>query len=500
MSEPVSPPPAASALTAVTALSPRRRLLAVAVVAIAFVMDLVDTTIVNVAVPAIRQSLGAGPAAVQWLVAGYSMAFAVLLITGGRLGDLYGYRRIFLGGVAGFTIASALCGLATGPETLVAARLLQGLSAALMVPQVLALTQILYPADQRVAVMALFGVLGGLSAVLGPILGGFLIDADLFGLGWRPVFLLNLPVGVLGMALGLPVLPAGRSPHPGRADWTGTVLLAVALSALLLPLIQGRDSGWPAWCMASLAATLPLLALFAWHVRRRIRRVGSALLVPALFRDRAFSVGLIVLVAFQVAMGGFFLVTTLSLQEGLGFTPTGAALIHVPFAVGASIGISVLGRRLILRAGRYTVTAGCLVMAASLPALWGALGGVGGGVAEGGVVNGGLPPLLAAFLVAGIGMGLVAAALTPLTLVQTDPRHAGAAAGVVNATQQLGSALGVALVGLVFFRLADPRTAAAYLNAFGGAAVLTAAALLVAGLFSLRLPRHLGTGAGAFHV
>ncbi|MEA1652797.1 MFS transporter [Nitrospirillum sp. BR 11164] len=500
MSGGVSQLPPATALQTAAAFPPRRRLLAVAVVAIAFVMDLVDTTIVNVAVPAIRQSLGAGPAAAQWLVAGYSMAFAVLLITGGRLGDLYGYRRIFLGGVAGFTVASSLCGLAMGPETLVAARVLQGLAAALMVPQVLALTQILYPADQRVAVMALFGVLGGLSAVLGPILGGFLIDADLFGLSWRPVFLLNLPVGVLGLAMGLAVLPGGRSSHAGRPDWPGTVLLAAALSALLLPLIQGREAGWPAWCLALLGLTLPLTGLFAWHVRWRIRRVGSALLVPALFRDRAFSVGLATLIVFQLAMGGFFLVTTLSLQEGLGFTPTQAALIHVPFALGVSVGISVLGRRLILRAGRYTVTAGCLVMAASLPALRGALGIVHGGTVQGGIIDGGLLPLLAAFLAAGVGMGLVAAALTPFTLSATDARHAGAAAGVVNATQQLGAALGVALIGALFFRLAGQHTGTAYVHAFGASAILMDTALLAAGVFSLGLPRDLRTGAGIAHV
>jgi len=231
--------PALSAIDQAAALTPKRRQMALVVVAGAFMMDLIDLTIVNVALPSIQRDLSADTAQMQWMVAGYAVAFAILLITGGRLGDTHGYRRLFMIGMAGFTLTSLLCGLSVSGPMLVAARLAQGATAALMLPQVMSLIQVMYPPAERIVALSVFGVLGGVAAVLGPVIGGLLIEADLFGLGWRPIFLINGPLGLIGLYAAWRLLPPGRSPHGGGVDLTGTALVAATLLALMLPLLQG---------------------------------------------------------------------------------------------------------------------------------------------------------------------------------------------------------------------------------------------------------------------
>jgi MFS family permease len=293
----------ASARDQAASLAPRARTLAFATLTVAFVMDVLDSTIVNIAIPAIRADLGAGSVSVQWMVAGYSMAFAMLLISGGRMGDVFGYRRMFIGGMPGFTLASMLCGLVRTPTELIVARLVQGATAACMGPQVLALVQLLYLPYERVRALSFFGVLGGLTAVLGPVIGGALIEANVGGPGWRAIFLMNLPIGVAGIVAAWYLLPSGRSPDRLRIDWVGNVLVVALLFALVFPLVEARALGWPWWCFGLLAATVPTGLPLWWHLQQRTAHDGSALIDPTMFRDGSFFNGLLTSLIFAVAGG-----------------------------------------------------------------------------------------------------------------------------------------------------------------------------------------------------
>ncbi|TWB80323.1 EmrB/QacA subfamily drug resistance transporter [Nitrospirillum amazonense] len=472
-------PSAASAIDQAAAMSPGRRKSALVIVAGAFMMDLIDLTIVNVALPSIQRDLGAGPAAMQWMVAGYAVAFAVLLITGGRLGDTHGYRRLFMVGVAGFTVTSLLCGAAASPVLLVLARLAQGAAAALMLPQVMSLIQVMYPPAERIGALAIFGVLGGLAAVLGPILGGLLIEADLFGLGWRPIFLINGPLGVAGLIGAWRVLPPGRSSRASGVDVLGTLLIAATLLAVILPLMQGREAGWPWWCLVSLAVAPLLGLLFVRHVRRR-STTGTALVDPGLFANRGFTVGVCISLCFQAVTAGLLFILTLTLQYGLGCSPLETALVHVPYAVGASVAIGVVARRALPRIGLRLIGIGVVIMFAGLVALFALISAQAPLVAIGG-----------ALLVTGTGMGLTGGPLGPVTLSDVDVAHAGAASGTMKAVQQLGAASGAALIGSLYFALArdlDPDHAR---RSFLATLPLVAGLLLVVGGMVTRLPKDL---------
>nr|AIA17432.1 Major Facilitator Superfamily [uncultured bacterium] len=237
----------------------RARTIALIIVALAFIMDLLDNTIVNIAIPSIQSNLGASYATIQWLIAGYALTFATLLITGGRMGDVYGYKKVFMAGVGGFTLASLLCGVSWNSHVLIAARLLQGAFAALMVPQVMSLMQVMFKPHERGGIMGIFGALAGVAATLGPVIGGILIHFNIAGLDWRPIFLINIPVGLFALFAGAKYLPDGKSPHPLKLDVFGTVLITAALFLLVFPLIQGRELGWPTWSFVLMALAIPIL-------------------------------------------------------------------------------------------------------------------------------------------------------------------------------------------------------------------------------------------------
>lgn len=421
----------------------KQRTIALVVVALAFVMDLLDTTIVNIAIPSIQHNLGASFAAIQWMIAGYALTFAVLLITGGRMGDVFGYKKLFLIGVGGFTLASMLCGLAWTPEVLVGARLLQGAMAALMVPQVMSLMQVMYKAHERTAVMGLFGALGGLAASLGPIIGGFLIHANIAGLDWRPIFLINVPVGIFALIMAYKYLPEGKSAHPLKLDLVGTAIVMVALFLLVFPLIQGRELDWPAWTFGMMAASLPVIGLFAWWQKRKDNTDGSPLVAPVLFKASSFIKGLLTNVIFQGAMVGFFLPFTILLQAGLGYDVILAAVTGIPTAVGIGLSIGLFGQKLIPKLGRYALSLGAVVMATGLAVTYFVVQANGLDVQPWHFIPG--------LLLTGSGMGLVMAPIFAVTLNDVDPRNAGSASGVLNAVQQLGGAIGVAMIGVVFF-------------------------------------------------
>jgi EmrB/QacA subfamily drug resistance transporter len=412
-------------------------------VALAFVMDLLDTTILNIAIPSIQHDLGASYAMIQWLIAGYSLAFATLLITGGRMGDVFGYKRLFMVGVSGFTIASLLCGMAWNTEVLVAARLLQGAMAALMVPQVMSMMQIMYKPSERVAVMGIFGALAGIAASLGPVIGGILIHFNIAGLEWRPVFLINVPVGLFALFMGWRYLPSGKSSHPLKLDLIGTAIIVATLLLLVFPLIQGRELDWPLWVFIMMASAAPFLALFGWWLARKDKKDKSPLIPPVLFKTRTFITGLLINVVFQAAMAGFFLPFTLLLQVGLGYEVIKAALTGIPTAIGISVTIAILGQKLIPKLGRYALTLGTVVMAIGLWVLYFFVQRSGLDTTPWEFIPG--------LLITGMGMGLIMSPVFAVALNDVDQKHAGAASGVLNAVQQLGGAIGVALIGVFFF-------------------------------------------------
>jgi len=434
--------------------SSKRRTIALVIVALAFVMDLLDSTIVNVAIPSIRANLGASYSAIQWLVAGYSLAFAILLVTGGRMGDVFGYKKLFMSGVAGFTLASLLSGVAPNTGVLIAARIIQGACAALMVPQVMSLMQVMYKPSERGGVNALFGALGGLAASLGPVVGGLLIKANIAGWDWRPIFLINVPVGILGLVAGAKYLPNGKSPHPLKLDMLGTLLVMAAMFMLVFPLIQGREYSWPAWTFAMMLASLPVFGAFAWWQRRKERTDGSPLVLPSLFKNHSFGVGLGINAIFEMAMIGFFLTFTLVLQIGLGFSPIHAALTGLPTAFGIAMTMAIAGEKVVPKLGRYAMSLGTTVMALGLVSTTWVLHHYNLGVHSWQLI-----PTL--FLV-GVGMGFVFGALFAAVLNGVDARHAGSASGILNAVQQVGGAIGVALIGVVFFGQLGSGAAASF--------------------------------------
>jgi EmrB/QacA subfamily drug resistance transporter len=424
-----------------------RRWAALAVLMIAGFMDLLDTTIVNVALPAIRGDLNAGYSAVQWVAAGYTLAFAVGMITGGRLGDLYGRKRVFLLGMAGFTVFSLLCGLAGSPEMLVAARVLQGLSAAIMIPQILSTMYATFPLAERASAGGMFGGIAGLAAVAGPLLSGVLVEHSVFDLGWRAIFLVNVPVGIAALIAAWIVVPESHSNHALKPDVRGMLLVTTALLLVLIPLVQGRELGWPVWTFVSMGLSLPFFGLFIYSSRAR----GTGALVPMrLFRSRGFAAGTAMLMVFFGGLSAFFLAYTLTLQVGLGFTPLKAGLTSLPFSIGTMITI-IPGNALVTRFGRYVGTAGALAFGG---ALIGMLSTMDASTAFWDMV-----PWL---LLAGLGMGAVIGPVFAMAGAKVRSEDAGAASGTLNTGDQLGGALGISLLGVLFYNALPPNAGTAF--------------------------------------
>jgi EmrB/QacA subfamily drug resistance transporter len=438
-------------------------------------MAVLDFFIVNVAIPSLQADLGAGPAAIQWVVAGFGLAYGTGMITGGRLGDLYGRRRVFTAGMAAFTLASVACGIAPTAGLLIAARIVQGLAAAAMAPQVLAILGTAYQGAAKTRAFTAYGLTLGLAAVFGQLIGGALIQADLFGLGWRGCFLINLPVGAAALVLAYRVVPESRGAAGSRPDVAGMLLVTAALVATVLPLIEGRDQGWPLWTWLCLAAAVPLLVAFAAYQRWRGARGRAVLVDVTLFRERAFTAGLLTQLAFNLGQASLFLILALYLQDGLHLSALGAGLAFIPMGAGY-LATSLLAPRLARRLGKQVLAAGAVVMVAGLLLLRQAALGPGTVAA-----------LIPGLIVDGAGMGLVIAPLASTVLARVRPHHAGAAAGVLTTTAQIGNALGVALIGIVFY---GALAGSAYPHAFGhGLLYLAVTELAVAALVQL-LPRR----------
>ncbi|MGA5314802.1 MFS transporter [Streptomyces pseudogriseolus] len=477
----------AHARTPEPATGDRRRWFALAIVMTAAFMDLVDVTIVNIAVPSIQRDEGASFSQIQWITAGYALAFAAGLVTGGRLGDIHGRKRIFLLGIGGFTVASALCGFAVNPEMLVASRILQGAMAALMVPQVLSIVHATFPAHERGKVFGLFGAIVGLGAVSGPLLGALLTQGNLFGLEWRPIFLINLPVGVAALVLGSRFITESKAPRALKLDLPGVALVTLALLMLLYPLTRGRELGWPVWGYVSMAGALVVFVALVAYERAKGARDGSPLIELSLFRVKSFAAGIAVQTVFGVGLGVFFLVWTLYMQIGLGWSALRAGLTGVPFSVAVSVAAGVSVQQLVPRFGRKVLQAGALVMAAGVLIYLAEAERYGLAITSWQMV---LP-----LAVMGVGMGLIVAPLTDAVLSEVPREHAGSASGLINTVQQMGNALGLGLVSVVFFGvidepLAPAETGPAFVDGFTHALGWVAVVLGVIFLLMFALPKR----------
>ncbi|MFH8221603.1 MFS transporter [Streptomyces sp. NPDC018057] len=465
----------------------RRRWLALAIVMTAAFMDLVDVTIVNIAIPSIQEDAGASFSQIQWITAGYALAFAAGLITGGRLGDIHGRKRLFLVGIGGFTLASALCGFAVNPEMLVASRILQGAMAALMVPQVLSIVHATFPARERGKVFGLFGAIVGLGAVSGPLLGALLTEWNLFGLAWRPIFLINLPVGVVALLLGGRFISESKAPRALKLDLVGVALVTLGLLMLLYPLTRGRELGWPLWGYLSMAGALVVFAVLVAYERRKAARDGSPLVELSLFRVKSFAAGIAVQTVFGVALGVFFLVWTLYMQIGLGWSPLRAGLTGVPFSVAVSVAAGMSVQKLVPRFGRKVLQAGALLMVAGVLLYVAESDRYGLRITSWQMA---LP-----LVVMGVGMGLIVAPLTDAVLSEVPREHAGSASGLINTVQQMGNALGLGLVSVVFFgvigdRLTPAQVGPAFVDAFQHALLWVAGVLAVIFVLMAALPKR----------
>ncbi|WP_371649206.1 MULTISPECIES: MFS transporter [unclassified Streptomyces] len=415
---------------------------AVRLVLLAAFMVLADVSIMNITAPAIQQDLHADFGQIQLMVAGYQAAYAAVLVTGGRLGDIFGRRQLFVIGSICFTLASAACGLAGSPGQLISFRVLQGASAALLYPQVIATIQIVLPPARRMAALGTLGAVMGIATIAGPLGAGGLIEADVAGLDWRPIFLINIPIGLVLVVAGLKLMPTVRNLAKQRLDLGGMVLSVATLLSLIVPLTVGRAQDWPTWSWV-LLALCPLPGVLFVLLQRNLGRSGGSPLVPAsLWADRAFRGGALLYLVFFSAAICFFLYYAVLLEYGYGFSPFRAALSAAPYAVG-TMASSLAGRKLIPSWGarRVAVTGACVCAAGTLTML-----PVVHLVQESSVALALVPSLV----VTGAGMGMVIAPLLTLVLSGIRSTEAGAAAGLLSTAQQIGSALGVLVMGWLF--------------------------------------------------
>ena len=453
------------------------------------VMDLLDSTIAQTAAPAIRADLGGSYTSIEWISAAYTLAMSVGLLVGGRLGDLFGRRTVLLYGMGGFVAASALCALAPSSDALIACRALQGAVGAVMIPQGFGLIRELFGDEGQAKAFAVFGPVMGMTAVAGPVIGGALVDADVLGTGWRSIFLVNVPLGLAAIALGLRHLPRSEpAARDTRLDLPSVVLAAAGVFAVVFPLVQGREQGWPAWMIALGIGGIALLGVFG---RRQGRLTGdrSPLVEPSVLRRRQYVSGLALVVCFIGAMGGMVLTFNVMLQAGLGFSPLGCGVATIAIPVMAIFG-SITSSATLARLGRTTIHIGTAVMALGLVATDLVLRSRGGALSAWDIT---LP-----LAVTGFGMGMIFVPMFDVILAGVLPHQLGTASGLLESVQQFGMSLGIAVMGTVLFGAVGAAHGA---SAFVGAADHTlwvAVAFLVAA-FSVTwlLPRHARAEAAA---
>ncbi|HBT4964502.1 TPA: MFS transporter [Klebsiella quasipneumoniae subsp. quasipneumoniae] len=461
---------------------PRRWAMFVILLVGAFLPPL-DFFIVNVALPAIQGELGASSSAEQLVISSYAAVYAVTLITGGRLGDIYGRGKMFFLGLVGFAAASLLCGLAWSPWVLITGRVLQGATAAIMAPQALASVQAIFPEAEKPLALSIYGAVFGLASVIGQVLGGILISVNLFHLGWRAIFLVNLPVALLVILCGLPLVKETRAQSAQKLDPVGMLLATGMLSTLIVPLIEGREAGWPWWTWLSFLA-FPLLVSLLWRYERRLsQHGGSPLLDPTVLRAPGLGQGLAIVLLFY-SIGAFFLLFSVYLQDALHLNALNAGLIFLPFGVGFLIGplLTPFLRRF---AGNYlsAIGMGCETSG---------LAGLAGLIAN--TMTGTSPPMLPLALllfVTGLGQGLAMPTLVRMVTGRVAPEFSGMIAGVTSSTLQISTALSVAIIGGIFYSmLENGRSGANITHAFIVALLTMAVCLAMGAGLSIRLIRR----------
>src|SRR5580698_1755231 len=435
-----------------------RRWLVLAVVLMGTFMAILDVAIVNVAIPSIRSDLNASFGEIEFVVSAYTLTYACLLVTGGRLGDNYGRKVLFVAGLAVFGVASAACGLAPTTTILIVARAVQGIGGALMYPQVLAIIQVNFADNERAKALGIFGSVIGIAAVAGQILGGSIIALDLWHLEWRPIFLVNVPLALATIVGAIFILPKDQHTDVVGLDAGGVALVTTALLLLIVPLLEGRELGWPLWMIACLIAAFPMFGLFVWYERRFARRGGRALVRMDLFACKSFAFGVPIAALFMASYSGYLFTLALYLQVGLGFSPLQSGMTYTPVAIGFFI-TSLAAPRFIPLLGRQVLTVGYIVGAFGLAAT------ATTAYAAGARLHG--FELAPSLFILGLGNGLGLSPLVGTVIAGLAPQEAGAGAGIVTTTLQVGNALGVAIIGLLFFAfLGAAETPAAYAEAF----------------------------------
>jgi EmrB/QacA subfamily drug resistance transporter len=459
----------ATACTTQSAVVSRNRWVALAVLLTGAFIALLDTTIVNVALPTIRTALGASSATLSWIVSGYSLAFGLALIPAGRMGDRIGHKWVFIAGLSLFTSASLACGLANHDAALIAARAVQGLGGGVFFTPITALIQLMFADRQRARAFAIMGATIGVSTALGPLVGGLIIQAFGTGLGWRVVFGVNIPIGVLAVIAAVALLPSGAENSKTAIDWPGVALLSAGLIALLTPLIEGQQSGWPQWTYVSMAGGVVLIAVFGLWERRVEKTNGNPLVPPRLFAHASFTGGVLLALVFFAAFTSIFFTIALLWQIGLGHSALQSGLVIMPFAIGNVIGASQ-SDNLTARFGRTVLAVGLGLVAAGITAVWLVLTLI---TATG--YNGW--QLLAPLLIAGVGCGLFIAPNADFIVATVERTEAGAGSGVIGTTQRIGSAIGIAVIGTVLFGTLhiSTRRAEAVAMGFGHSATLAMA-------------------------
>jgi MFS family permease len=450
-------------------------------------LSFLDFFIVNIALPAMHDDLGASSAQLQLVVAGYGVGFAVSLITGGRLGDILGRKRVFLWGLSSFTLASVLCGLAVNADMLVLMRVPQAMAAAMLTPQVLAIIRVEFAAHERPVAVGLYGTSMGLASIVAQLFGGSLVTLDLFGLSWRLIFLVNLPIGLLALFLATWVLRESRGRGPVTLDLAGAGLVSVALLLLIYPLVQGREAGWPYWAFQMMGAAVVAFLAFIIHERRVVRLGRTPLMALHLFRVPTIAFGLLASVIFFSGLAAFFVVLTVTFQAGFGYSAFSTGMLFLPFALGFSAASALSGRVAGLLRGR-TISAGALLMGLALFGL----------VILIHVTQGRLftepserPLLIGLFLLYGLGQGLAQPSFIHLVTsgAGVNETDAGSAAGLFLTTAQSSLALGVAAIGDVFFVWLGPTPLPLdYVRALSAALICNLGLQVLAFLLVLLLP------------
>ncbi len=426
-------------VTAAPSALPARRMWAVLlVVLIADALDLLDATITNIAAPTIVGDIGGGPALIKWLGSAYALALGSLLVVGGRLGDKFGQRKLFLIGMSGFTLASAAAGLSVNPTMMIIARLLQGAFGALLIPQGMAIMTKNFTREMRAKAFGAFGPMLGIAGIGGPVLAGFIINADIAGLSWRPMFLINIVLGGIGLVAAIRVLPHDHGDHSAHVDAAGSTLLGAAMFGLLYGLIEGSTNGWTVAPLTSIAVGLVAFALFA----RRQGTANDPLLKPSLLKNKGFISGLIMGLAFFAAINGTAYVLSLFLQQGLGYNPGRTSVALLPLTVGLIIAAGAC-MALIAKLGRTLLFIGLVITLMGAAWMLAVVAVSGTATGEWSIVG----PIF----VIGMGMGACFGIIFDIALGDVDPDEAGSASGALSAVQQLAAGVGSAAVTSVYF-------------------------------------------------